>query len=173
MGLIHIYCGDGKGKTTAAIGLAVRAAGSGMKVHIVQLLKGSETSELNSLKLIPGITVRRCDRDYGFTFNMSDENKKKLIKCHNDLLLQAEKLMNGGSIDMLIIDEFNAAYEYDLLDRELADRIVLQKSQRTELVLTGQNPHPKFAETADYVSEIKAVRHPYRSGIKARKGIEY
>lgn len=68
MGLIHIYCGNGKGKTSAAIGLALRAAGAGMRVHIVQLLKGGETSELNTLALIPNITVSRCDKDYGFTF---------------------------------------------------------------------------------------------------------
>ena len=173
MGLIHIYCGDGKGKTTAALGLAVRAAGSGMKVHIVQLLKGSETSEINALKLIPNITVRRCDRDYGFTFNMSDENRRKLTACHNDLLLQAENLMSSGSIDMLIIDEFNAAYGCGLLDSDLADRIVLHKPEQTELVLTGRDPHRKFTEIADYISEIKDVRHPYRAGIKARKGIEY
>lgn len=173
MGLIHIYCGDGKGKTTASLGLAVRAAGSGMNVHIVQLLKGSETSELNALRLLPNITVRRCDRDYGFTFNMSDENRRQLTECHNNLLLHAETLMNSSSIDMLVIDEFNAAYEYNLLDRELADRIVLQKPERTELILTGRNPQMKFIEIADYVSEINAVRHPYQSGIKARKGIEY
>lgn len=173
MGLIHIYCGDGKGKTTAALGLALRAAGSGMRVHIVQLLKGSETSELKTLALIPNITIRRCDKNYGFTFNMSEVDKMKLTACHNKLLLQAEELMHGGDADMLIIDEFNATYEYGLLDRELADRIVLQKADSTELVLTGRNPDKKFIDAADYVSEIASVKHPYRRGITARKGIEF
>lgn len=173
MGLIHIYCGDGKGKTTAALGLAIRAAGSGLRVHIVQLLKGSFTSELNVLEKIENITIERCGKNYGFTFKMSDEDKIKLAECHNDLLLRAENLMKNGSIDMLIIDEFNAAYEYNLLDREIADRIVFDKPKDIELILTGRRPHEKFIAAADYVSEIKAVKHPFQKGIKARKGIEF
>jgi cob(I)alamin adenosyltransferase len=173
MGLIHIYCGDGKGKTTAAMGLSLRAAGSGMRVHIIQLLKGNPTSELNSLALIPNITVSRPDKNYGFTFKMSEENKQLLTECHNEMLIHAEKLMHSGEIDMLVIDEFNAAYKYGLIDYELADRIVLQKPDDTELVLTGRNPAEKFVKAADYVSEIVAVKHPYSEGINARKGIEF
>lgn len=173
MGLIHIYCGDGKGKTTAALGLALRAAGSGMRVQIVQLLKGSSTSELHSLARIPNITVSRPEKNYGFTFKMSEEDKRLLIECHNRLLRDAEKRIAGGEIDMLIIDEFNAAYEYDLIDREIADRIVFQKPENIELVLTGRNPQEKFVREADYVSEIMPVKHPYTMGIQARKGIEF
>ncbi len=173
MGLIHIYCGDGKGKTTAAMGLALRAAGSGMKVHIIQLLKGSDTSELHSLSLIPGITVDRCKRNYGFTFNMTEEDKKAQIAEHNQMLEDAERLMKNGEIDMLIIDEFNAAYEYGYIDKELADRVVLGKPENVELIITGRNPAQKFIDAADYVSEIRAVKHPYQKGINARKGIEF
>lgn len=173
MGLIHIYCGDGQGKTTAALGLALRASGSGMKVHIVQLLKGSPTSELISLAQISNISVARCQKDYGFTFNISDENKKQLISEHNKLLLDAVNLMDDGKTDMLIIDEFNAAYEYDLMDREIGDRIVMNKPESVELVLTGRNPAEKFIEAADYVSQINCIKHPYESGITARKGIEF
>lgn len=173
MGLIHIYCGDGKGKTTAALGLAVRASGSGMRVHIVQLLKGGFTSELSVLEAIPNVTVERCSRNFGFTFKMSDNDKAELAKCHNGLLIRAEKLMKSGEIDMLIIDEFNAAYEYKLLDRELADRIVFEKPENIELVLTGRRPQEKFVNAADYVSEICSVKHPFKKGIAARKGIEF
>lgn len=173
MGMIHIYCGQGKGKTTAALGLALRAAGNGMRVHFVQLLKGCPTSELNSLERIPEITVDRCDRNYGFTFKMSEENKGKLADSHNEILLRARKLAQEGSIDMLIIDEFNAAYEYGLLDQDLADKLVLERPQALELILTGRNPQQKFIEAADYVSEIQAIKHPYEKGIYARKGIEY
>ena len=105
MGLIHIYCGDGKGKTTAAFGLALRAAGSGMKVHIVQLMKGNETSELNSLEKLDGITLSRCDKNYGFTFRMTEQERNEITLCHNRLLNEAYDLMQSGSIDMLIIDE--------------------------------------------------------------------
>ena len=173
MGMIHIYCGDGKGKTTASLGLALRAAGSGMRVHIVQLLKGAYTSELDSIRLIPNITIERCDKNYGCIFTEDDENRQNVTACNNQLLLSAEELMKSGDIDMLIIDEFNNAYSLELIDRELADRIVLQKPQKVELILTGRNPDRKFIDIADYVSEIKAVKHPYESGVIARKGIEY
>lgn len=173
MGFIHIYCGDGKGKTTAALGLAIRAAGSGFRVHIVQLLKGGFTSELKVLEEIENITIERCGRNYGFTSKMSEDDKIELAKCHNDLLMRAENLMKSGSIDMLIIDEFNAAYEYNLLNRELADRIVFEKPNEIELVLTGRRPREKFVAAADYVSEIQSVKHPFQRGIKARKGIEF
>lgn len=173
MGLTHIYCGDGKGKTTAALGLALRAAGSGMRVHFVQFLKGGKTSELESLQRIPNISVDRCDQNYGFTYQMSEENKQKLTACHNALLRGAETRMRGGEIDLLILDEFNAAYAYRLLDRALADRLVLDKPERIELVLTGREPQQKFLDAADYVSEIRAVKHPYRQGQGARRGIEF
>lgn len=173
MGLIHIYCGNGKGKTTAALGLALRAAGSGMRVHFVQLLKGNPTSELKSLALIPNISVARSEKNFGFTFNMTDESKQQLIAVHNELLLEAERLMNSGKIDLLIIDEFNAAYEYSLIDRALGERIVLRKPENVELVITGRNPAREFTDIADYVSEINPVKHPYENGVKARKGIEF
>lgn len=173
MGLLHIYCGDGKGKTTAAIGLAVRAAGAGIRVHFAQLLKGGETSELAVLDRIPGLTVERCDRDYGFTFRMSEEEKARLTECHNRILTNALGLMERGEVGLLILDEFNAAYAYSLLDRALAERIVLRKPEAAELVLTGRNPDPRFVDAADYVSEIGAVKHPFERGITARKGIEF
>lgn len=172
-GLIHIYCGGGKGKTTAALGLALRASGAGMRVHIVQLLKGRDTSELAALALLKNISVSRCDRDYGFTFSMTDLEKAAAAECHNRLLREAEDLMRSGKTDMLILDEFNAAYKYKLLDAALADRIVLEKSPETELILTGRDPAEKFIAAADYISEIMPVKHPYSSGIAARKGIEY
>lgn len=173
MGLTHIYCGDGKGKTTAAVGLAVRAAGSGMKVHIVQFLKGNPTAELASLSLLPNITVDRPQKNYGFTFSMSDADKAELTACHNAMLGRAAELMNSGSIQMLIVDEFFAGYNSGLVDKALAERLVFDKPENCELVLTGRDPAEKFISDADYVSEIKAVKHPYEKGIPARKGIEY
>ena len=171
MGLIHIYCGDGKGKTTASMGLAVRAAGAGMRVHIVQLLKGSKTAELESLALIPNIRVTRPDRNYGFTFSMTDEDKAAITKCHNALLEEALREMKNDEIDMLVIDEFCAGYNCGLVDKALADEIILHKPEKCELVLTGRDPEQKYVDAADYVSEIRAVKHPYEKGIDARRGI--
>ncbi|MDO4294506.1 MAG: cob(I)yrinic acid a,c-diamide adenosyltransferase [Eubacteriales bacterium] len=172
-GLLHIYCGDGKGKTTAALGLALRAAGSGMRVHIVQFLKGAPTSELVSLCRIPEISLERCDRNYGFTFSMSQKDKAELTACHNRMLKHAAFLAQSGQIDLLILDEFNAAYGGGYLDREAAKELVLNRPEGLELVLTGREPDPVFTEAADYISCIEAVRHPYQKGISARKGIEF
>ena len=173
MGLLHIYCGDGKGKTTAALGLAVRAAGAGMRVHIIQLLKGSDTSELSVLRSIPGITLERCDKNYGFVWNMTDEDKRAITQCHNSLLDKGYSLVRSGAADMLIIDEFNAAYRNGLLDREQAEGFLTEKPGSAELVITGRDPAQIFLDHADYVSEIRCIKHPYTQGINARRGIEF
>ncbi len=168
--MLEIYCGDGKGKTTAALGLAIRAAGAGLRVHIVQLMKGRPTSELAALAKIPEISVSRCDRDYGFPASMSETDMAEIIACHNALLREAEALL--PELDVLILDEFNSACRHGLLDRGLADRVVLDRPENLELVLTGRRPEQKYIDAADYISEITAVKHPYSRGVKARKGIE-
>lgn len=172
-GLIHIYCGYGKGKTTAALGLAVRAAGSGMKVRIVQLLKGNPTSELAGLALIPNISVSRPPKNYGFISKMSDSDKSELKAVHDRLLSEAFEEMKSESIDMLIVDEFFAAYNNRLISEDIAKAVVFSKSDSCELILTGRDPSDEFIGAADYVSEIECVKHPYKNGIKARKGIEF
>ncbi|WMJ89520.1 cob(I)yrinic acid a,c-diamide adenosyltransferase [Anaerocolumna sp. MB42-C2] len=171
-GLIHVYCGDGKGKTTAAIGLAIRAAGSGMKVVLLQFLKGRVVSELESLKLIPGITVIRNHKDLGFYNTMSPQDKKDITVYHNENLRKALDMVKRDSCDLLILDEIMAAYKYELVDCPLIDDLILNKKKELELVLTGRDPAPLFLEKADYVSEIKKVKHPYDKNITARKGIE-
>lgn len=172
MGLNHIYCGNGKGKTTAAIGLALRAAGAGMRVYIFQFLKGSDTSELAPLRN-SGITIERCDKDCVFSFQMNDSQKLKVTERHNDMLRSAAKLIESNAADMIILDEFLDAYNLDLLDKTLADSIALKHYDSTELIITGRNPSDDYIAVADYVSEINAVKHPYNNGISARKGIEY
>ncbi len=169
MGFLHIYCGDGKGKTTAAIGLAIRAAGAGMKVCFVQFMKGREVAELEALKLIPEITVKRCNRFYGFYKNMNENDKSEITVCHNELLKSAF----NGRYDMVILDEFTSAYKYGLMDKALAEKQILEGKYSAEIVLTGRNPAGIFLKNADYLSEISCVKHPYKAGVEARKGIEY
>ncbi len=169
MGLLHIYCGDGKGKTTASLGLAVRMTGAGMKTAFVQFMKGGETAELETLKLIPGITVMRCDREYGFFSTLSDSDKKELAACHDKLI---ESAFSGG-FDAIILDEFNCAYNFGLMDKARAEKLILADPRVFELILTGRDPAQIFVDAADYISEIKCVKHPYQKGINARKGIEY
>lgn len=169
MGLLHIYCGEGKGKTTAALGLALRASGSGMKVCFVQLMKGGKTSELESLKHLPNIKVIRCDRHYPFFKNMTEADKADITACHNELLEEAF----GGDSDMVIVDEFNSAYRYELMDRELAQKLIFDGLKSAEVILTGREPNKIFTDAADYISEIQCIKHPYEKGITARKGIEF
>lgn len=169
MGFLHIYCGDGKGKTTASIGLALRALGAGMRVCFVQFMKGGETSELNTLWLIPEITVLRCDRQYPFFKNMTEEDKTEIAKCHEKILEEAF----SGNFDMIILDEFNSAYRYGLMECEQAQKLIFDGKKNAEIILTGREPDDIFVNNADYISEIKCTRHPYEKGIAARKGIEY
>lgn len=167
--MLHIYCGDGKGKTTASLGLALRAAGAGMRVHIVQFMKGGETSELDALRLIPRISVSRCDREYPFTCDMSDVDREELTACHNGLLDEA---FSCGA-DMVVLDEFCCAYSCGLLDTSTAETMILKASDGCDVVLTGRAPAEIFVAAADYVSDIACVKHPYENGVAARKGIEF
>lgn len=169
MGLLHIYCGDGKGKTTASLGLAVRAAGASMRVCFLQFMKGGDTAELNALKHIPGIQVMRCDRQYPFFSNMNEAEKSEIAACHDRLL---EEAFSGG-FDMIVLDEFNCAYNFGLMNRRRAKELVMNGRGRAEIILTGRDPDDEFIRPADYVSEIKCVKHPFEKGIAARKGIEY
>ena len=169
--MLQIYCGDGKGKTTAAVGLAVRGAGADMEVLFVQFMKGSYTSELTALEKIPRIEIRRCDRDHGFFKNMTDADKADITRCHNELLEYA--FVNvGRKPGMIVLDEFCAAYNYGLIDKERAERLILESKDEIEIILTGRDPAEIFQNAADYISEIKCVRHPYSKGIAARKGVE-
>lgn len=168
MGFIHVYCGSGKGKTTAAAGLAIRAAGAGMKVNFVQLMKDGSSSEIKILEKISGINISHCNKNYGFFKNMSEASKKEIFICHNNLISEAF----GENADMIVIDEFFSAYNYKLIDTSLAD-FLISKNKNSEIILTGRNPQQKFIDMADYVSEIIPVKHPFESGIRARKGIEY
>ncbi len=171
-GFVHVYCGDGKGKTTAAIGLAVRAAGSGMKVVILQFLKGKMVSELNSLKLIPGITMLRNEEDLGFFKAMSEEEKQKAMSYHNSNLQKVVQMVENRECDLLILDEICAAYRLGMVDKDKINQLIINKRDDLELVLTGREPDELFLEYADYVTEMKKIKHPYDKKIYARVGIE-
>lgn len=172
-GLIHIYCGDGKGKTSAAIGLAVRAAGCGMKVLFARFLKTESSGELKVLDEIPQITVLHLERSYGFFWTLTEEEKEEVRKMYGELWDRISGEIEQGTWDMLVIDEFMAAYRYGLIARDEALRFLREKPKELEIVLTGRDPDESLVELADYVSEIRKVKHPFDRGIRARKGIEY
>jgi cob(I)alamin adenosyltransferase len=172
-GLIHVYCGDGKGKTTAAAGLTIRAAGSGLKAVFFQFLKARDSGEVDILRELKNVTVIRNDVDYGFYKRMSEEDKLEITKLHNRNLKNALQYVYEEACDLLVLDEVCAAYHYNLLDRNIIDTLIREKPEKLELVLTGRDPAPLFLEYADYISEIKKVKHPFDQNIGARKGIEF
>lgn len=172
-GLIHIYCGDGKGKTSAAAGIAVRAAGWGKRTLFVRFLKNENSGEVKALRQIAGIEVLPLKKSYGFFSTLKEEEKKEAKATYRELWREAAALVSGGSFDILIADEFMAAYNYGLIPQEEALRFLKEKPQSLEVVLTGRDPDLRLVELADYVSEIRKIRHPFDRGVSARRGIEY
>lgn len=172
-GMIHIYCGDGKGKTSAATGLAVRAAGTGMKVLFSRFLKNEISGELRILECIPEIRVLHVEKSYGFYSTLTETQKNEVKELYYGLWNSVRKIVEEEEYDMFVADEFMAAYNYGLIPKEDAVRFLRSKPRELEIVLTGRNPEPELVELADYVSEIRKVKHPFDRGIRARKGIEF
>lgn len=172
-GLIHVYYGYGKGKTTAALGLALRASGNGLKVVIVQFLKERASGELAQLSLLSNITILRGKSGKGFYRNMESKQRAATREIHDNNLRQAIELVNRGECDLLILDEGMDAYQLGLVNEELFGDIINNKPTHLELVITGHKPLEWIIQRADYITEMVKVRHPYNSGIKARKGIEF
>ena len=171
-GLIHIYCGDGKGKTTASLGLAVRCSGHGNKVLFVQFLKAWRTGELNTLELLPNIEVLRAKETAKFTFQMSPEEKAQVLKDHMALFEAVKNKCVAEKIDLLILDEVVGACDRGVFNKEALLEFLRNKPETLEVVMTGRNPFPELVELADYVSEICKRKHPKDKGIMARVGIE-
>ena len=167
-GRMHLYQGDGKGKTTAACGLAVRAAGAGMRVVMVQFLKGMASSETAPMEQL-GIRIFRGMPTEKFVFQMSDAEKMETRAAQTELLRAAL----AETADLLILDEACAAWELNMVDRELLKKAVTERPAGQEIVLTGRNPAEWMHEAADYETEMRSVKHPYEHGDAARKGIEY
>lgn len=170
---IHIYCGDGKGKTTAAVGLAVRAAGCGKKVLITRFLKTDHSGEVKSLGLLPEIRVTPCERSFGFFSKMSEEQKAEAEVYYSGLLETTLDQAAKGGFDLLVLDEIMAVCNFGLVKEERVLDFLTSRPEELEVVLTGRDPSERLIEAADYVSEIKKVKHPYDRGIMARRGIEF
>lgn len=171
--LVHIYHGDGKGKTTAAFGLALRALGNGWKVGILQFLKGSPTGEVAALERMPNVIIRRNAKDFGFFCGMSQEEKEEMISMQNENLRFFIQEVKSGSCDMVILDELCAAYEQQSVDRKLVQEFLDLAKGKVEVVMTGRNPHQDLLEYADYITQMQLERHPFEKGIMARSGVEY
>jgi cob(I)alamin adenosyltransferase len=169
--MIHIYCGDGKGKTTAALGLICRHVGTGGKAVLAQFLKSLPTGELATLETLD-VPVYRNELPHGFFPNMSDEMKQLVREMHDQTLSEVTKLAQANVCSLLVLDELCAALSLGLIDREKVLQL-LDAHGEAELVITGRNPDAELLARADYVTEMKLVKHPYEKGVGARKGIEY
>ena len=177
MNCVHIYCGDGKGKTTAAVGLAVRMQGCGYPVVIARFLKTDDSGEVRALGSLPGITVIPCKKTFGFTWQMTKEQKEEAACYYSGLFERAVSLAQEacarGEQALLILDEIAAAVGNGFVEEERVLDFLEKRPQNLEIVLTGRNPSDKMAEAADYVSEILCRKHPFQQGTGARRGIEF
>lgn len=183
--MLHVYYGDGKGKTTAAMGLALRALAAGRRVCIVQFLKDGTSGEVRLLGQMPHVDVL-CDGELAkFSFQMSDAERAASYEVHNENLGQAMRLLRDGACDLAIFDEALDAVNAGLLDEALLrDAVELGKRDDVEVVVTGHRRAADgdtrgerffawLASNADYVTHMRCEKHPYASGVAAREGIEY
>ena len=166
-GLVHLYCGDGKGKTCAAMGLALRALGRGWHVVVLQFCKDGTSGEVTPLQQL-GATVLAGNPDGRFASQLSATERQALRRRQDGLLREA----CASDADLLVLDEACFAARQGLVDEELLRSAVIERPAGREVVLTGRDPLPWILKAADYVSEVTCVRHPYERGITARRGIE-
>ena len=172
-GLIHMYYGDGKGKTTAAVGLAVRAAGCGRRVVFAQFLKGRPTGELAPLKEL-GVKLIRSDKDLGFCWELTEEQMVVWRAEQTRLFGEIREAVSGAEpVDLLVLDEALNVAAKELLQKEELLEFIAQKPEGLEIVLTGRPAPEWLLEKADYITEMKCHRHPYDRGVMAREAIEY
>ena len=169
--MIHIYCGDGKGKTTASLGLICRHVGTGGKAALAQFLKSLPTGELKTLELLQ-VPVYRNELPHGFFPNMSEAMRKKVRVMHDATLAEVTRSARANECTLLVLDELCAALSLGLIDRE-AVLSLLDDHGNAELVITGRDPEEALLSRADYVTEMKLIKHPYKKGVLARKGIEF
>ncbi len=169
-GLIQVYTGNGKGKTTASLGLALRACGHGYKVVMVQFMKKNETyGEVEASKFLPGFSLFQFGRNV-----FVKRNPEKIdIELAKEGLSFAREIVRKGKCDILILDEINVALDYGLLEEEEVLSLLDEKPPHMEIVLTGRYAKESIVKKADLVTEMKEIKHPYEKGIMAREGIEF
>jgi cob(I)alamin adenosyltransferase len=170
-GLVQVFTGNGKGKTTAALGTILRAAGHGLKIYIVFFMKGDYAyGEFDTLLKLPNVEVLKSGfRQFTDPLNIKPEEKEQAQTA----LAAARQAINSGHYDLVVLDEVNVALEYKLIELEDVLRLIKEKPVGLELILTGRYADNRMLELADLVTEMVKVKHPYDKGIKARKGIEY
>ena len=169
--MVHLYLGDGKGKTTCAMGLALRAAGREQRVVIAQFLKSGDSGERLALKRFSNVTLLPVPERVKFTFAMDAMEKEAAAEQSSRLLAAAQGLMSG--CDLLVLDEICAAVSTGLLPLEQVTGLLDRRPESLEVVLTGRDPAPALYDRADYITEMVKRKHPFDRGAAARRGVEY
>lgn len=169
--MLHIYCGDGKGKTTCATGLAVRAAGHGRKVVVAQFLKCGNSGERVVLEQLPTVNCLPVPEVMKFVFNMTEDEKAATRTQMTDVFNRAVESSRDG--DLLVLDELNAAISTGMVALEDVLAFLDSCPEQLEVVITGRDPAPELQERADYITEMRKVKHPFDKGLNARKGVEW
>lgn len=164
--MLHLMIGNGKGKTSSAAGAALRAAGHGKKVVFAQFLKDGSSGEISVLQTIPGVTVVIPPVNYGFTFQMNEQQRAETAAAYNDML----ERIAGEEAFLIVLDEALHALNAGLIEREKLEK-VLEKD--CEIIITGYDPPEYLTERADYISDVKKIKHPYDKGVSAREAIEF
>ncbi len=170
-GLVEVFTGEGKGKTSAALGMVLRAAGHGLRVHIVFFMKGEfPYGEQKTLAILPNVTFDR----FGFKSFVNPDNIKPAEKQQAARALEAaRKAMLSKKFDVVVLDEVNVAVSWKLIDIEDVVKMIKDKPENVELILTGRYASPRIVELADLVTEMVKIKHPYDDGLLARKGMDY
>ena len=169
--MLHIYCGDGKGKTTCSMGLAVRAAGHGRKVVVAQFLKCGNSGERVILQQLPNVTCLPVPEITKFVFAMTEEEKAQTRTQMTDILRRATE--ESRDADLLVLDELNGAISTGMVALEDVLAFLDSRPQQLEVVITGRDPAPELQARADYITEMTKVKHPFDKGQTARKGVEW
>jgi cob(I)alamin adenosyltransferase len=168
-GKVHVYTGDGKGKTTAALGLSIRAAGAGLRVFIAQFIKADEYSEIKALKRFSDlITVEQ----FGLGGFIGGNPSSGDIEAAQKGVARVKEIISSGKYDVVVLDEANIAVKYKLFSEQDLLDIIDAKSKNIELVITGRDAAAKIMDKADLVTQMKAVKHYFQNGVEARVGIE-
>ena len=173
-GLIIVHTGPGKGKTTAALGTALRAVGQGLKVLMVQFIKGSwHYGELDAARMVGEDRFKILPMGRGFVKVGEEKPDPEDVRLVQEAWRLASEKIASAEYDLVILDEINYAISYKMLDPEVVVQELRQKPEMVHVILTGRNAHPAIVELADLVTEMREVKHPYHKGIPAQRGIEY
>jgi len=169
-GFVQVYTGEGKGKTTAAVGLGLRAAGQGLKVYMIQFMKGRRYGEVAATEEMENFRIEQFGRD---EFVRKGDPEEVDVRLAREGLRRAQEIIKGGEWDVVILDEVNVAVDYGLLSLRDVIELVEMKPPHVELILTGRYAREEIIEKGDLVTEMVEVKHPFQKGVLARRGIDF